>query len=374
MRLVAALFALLLATAASAERRVALAIGNGGDGVQLAPGSVAPLEVAEVAVVPPATAAPCGGVVVAPLGSRAPGVLSRDESCALKPGMEFRECADCPAMVVVPSGSFTMGSPAGEAGRDADESPLHDVAFAKSFAVGRSHVTRGEFAAFVAATGYDPGTKCWTFEDGEFGERDGRSWRYPGFAQSDAHPAACLNFEDASAYVAWLGKRTGVAYRLPSESEFEYAARGQTRPGAYPAYFFGADAKDFCRFGNGADATAKRKVPGASGWIVLPCDDGHAHTSPAGSFPANPFGLSDMHGNVWQWLEDCWHDSYEASGERAPVDGSAWTATGDCDLRVLRGGAWDGYPGVLRAANRDRDPRDYRNDRAGLRVARTLNP
>ena len=173
--------------------------------------------------------------------------------------------------------------------------------------------------------------------------------------------------------MAWVGRRTGASYRLLSEAEFEYSARGKTRPGSYPAYFFGADAKDFCRYGNGMDTTGKRKVPGVT-WTVLPCDDGYAYTSPVGSFAANPFGLSDMHGNLWQWVEDCWHEGYEEKGEKPPIDGSAWTTTGDCGRRVVRGGSWSNQPGYLRAAVRSRNPRANRSSGSGLRVARTLNP
>ncbi|MGP0058819.1 MAG: SUMF1/EgtB/PvdO family nonheme iron enzyme [Beijerinckiaceae bacterium] len=324
-------------------------------------------KVAVVVPPPPAISARCGGAVLASLGSRAAAPLSVEEECALKPNDEFKECATCPPMVVVPPGSFTMGSPATEPGRFDNEGPQHVVSFAKSFAVGKFQVTRDEFAAFVNETAYDAGSKCWTFEEGKAEERSGRSWRNPGFAQTGAHPVACLNWNDAQAYVAWLAKKTGKTYRLLSESEWEYAARGQTLPGAYPRYFFGDAEKDMCRYGNGADQTAKEKVPGLI-WAVVPCNDGYAYTSPVGSFLPNAFGLYDMHGNVWQWVEDCYAENYQG----APTDGSAKT-TGECSRRVLRGGSWNYNPRYLRAALRFWLIPVNRYDSYGFRLARTLN-
>ncbi|MGO9004561.1 MAG: SUMF1/EgtB/PvdO family nonheme iron enzyme [Beijerinckiaceae bacterium] len=314
---------------------------------------------------PPVVTGPCGGAVLASLGSRAAAPLSAREECALKPKDEFKECANCPPMVVVPPGSFTMGSPASEPGRFDNEGPQHVVSFAKPFAVGKFQVTRDEFAAFVNETGYDSGSPCWTFAEG----RSNRSWRNPGFAQTGSHPATCLSWNDAQAYAAWLATKTGKTYRLLSEAEWEYVARGQTQPGKYPRYFFGDDEKDMCRYGNGADQTAKEKVPGAQGWTVVPCNDGYAYTSPVGSFQPNAFGLYDMAGNVLQWVEDCSADTYQG----APTNGSAMT-TGDCSRRVLRGGSWIINPQFLRAAGRIGNSPDHRSNDVGFRLARTLNP
>jgi formylglycine-generating enzyme required for sulfatase activity len=243
-------------------------------------------------------------------------------------------------MVVVPPGSFTMGSPASEPGRIDTEGPQHVVSFARAFAVGKFPVTRDEFEAFVNETGYDARSICLTIEDGgKVEERWDRSWRNPGFAQTGSHPATCLAWNDANAYAAWLGKKTGKTYRLLSEAEWEYAARGQTRPGTYPRYFFGDDERDMCQYGNGADQTAKEKVPwNWASFHFFPCNDGYAYTSPVGSFQPNTFGLYDMHGNVWQWVEDC-----TAGYEEAPNDGTANGATkliGDWCPRTLRGGSF----------------------------------
>jgi formylglycine-generating enzyme required for sulfatase activity len=220
-------------------------------------------------------------------------------------------------MVVVPAGSFRMGSRKNEKGRDGNEGPLHPVTIGRPFAVGRFEVTVDQFAAFVKDSGYDTGTTCDVWQDGKWTERPGRSWRDPGFPQSSAHPAACVSWDDAKAYAALLSRMTGKPYRLPSEAEWEYAARA----GTATRYHFGDDENDLCCHGNGGDQKARRDIAGADSWTVLPCSDGHAYTAPVASFPANGFGLHDVHGNVWEWTEDCWHDSYTG----APSDGSAWT-------------------------------------------------
>jgi formylglycine-generating enzyme required for sulfatase activity len=291
--------------------------------------------------------------------------LSAAQERALKPGDGFKECEACPEMVVVPAGAFALGSPADEEGRDDTEGPRHRVRIALPFALGKFELTVDQFAAFVKETGHDTGSICDVWQDGRWDERPGYSWRTPNFAQSGAHPAACLSWDDAQAYLAWLSRKTGHAYRLPTEAEWEYAARA----GTTTRFHFGDDDKDYCRHGNGADQTARDEVPGAQGWSVLSCRDGHAYTAPVGSFAANAFGLYDTHGNVFEWVEDCWNESYAG----APADGSAWLS-GDCTIRVQRGGAW-GYPrSYLRAAVRGRQPQGYRYINAGMRAARTLGP
>jgi formylglycine-generating enzyme required for sulfatase activity len=313
---------------------------------------------------------PCGGgAVTVSLASRCATPLSAAAERGLKPKDSFKECDNCPEMVVVPAGSFTMGSPIRETGRFNDEGPQHTVKVGKPLAAGKFHVTVDQFSAFVTETGYDPGSKCWTFEDGKGEERSGRSLLNPGFTQGGSHPAVCLNWSDAKAYVDWLARKTGKTYRLLTEAEWEYAARARTVPGVYPRYSFGNDEKDLCSYGNDADQTAKTSIPGAKDWTVAACNDGYAYTSPVGSFAANGFGVHDMQGNVWQWTEDCYHDSYAG----APSDGSAWT-TGDCGRRVVRGGSWSNDPKSLRSASRYRDTPDYRDFNLGFRVGRTLTP
>jgi formylglycine-generating enzyme required for sulfatase activity len=311
--------------------------------------------------------APCNSAAAADsLSSRVALPLSHEEECALRPKDVFKECDTCPEMVVVPAGRFTMGSPETEKDRAKSEGPLHEVTIARPFAVGRFHVRVEQFAAFVADAHRDVGARCSTFEGGKVEERQGRSWRNPGFAQEQSHPAVCLSWNDAEAYVDWLSRKTGKEYRLLTEAEWEYAARARTEPGAYPRFWFGNEEEDLCRHGNGADEATKAVV-GTVGWRFAPCDDGNAYTSPAGSFDPNDFGLYDMAGNAWQWTADCWNDSYGG----APSDGSA-RVTGDCSRRVIRGGAWSYHPGFLRAAARNWNPSGGRGGIIGLRVGRAL--
>jgi formylglycine-generating enzyme required for sulfatase activity len=283
-------------------------------------------------------------------------------------GQSFRDwtagwepCPQCPEMVVVPGGNFTMGSPKSEQGRS-DEGPQHQVTIAKPFAVGKFAVKRSEFAAFVGETGYKTEGGCNRFISKWELVQD-RSWRLPpSFQQNESHPVVCVDWDDAKAFVAWLSKKTGKPYRLLSEAEWEYAARA----GTTTKYYFGDDDNDFCRYGNVADQTGKKS---ASDWTALSCNDGYTYTAPVGSFSPNKFGLYDMLGNARQWVEDCYHASYEG----APADGSAWTL-GDCNRRVLRGSAWNTTPAGIRTANRNWSKTDFRTYTQTLRVARTLAP
>jgi formylglycine-generating enzyme required for sulfatase activity len=264
--------------------------------------------------------------------SRAAVPLTADQERALKPGDSFSECSDCPEMVVVPSGSFMMGSPAGEAGRLVSEGPQRLVSIARPFAVGKFEVTRGEFAAFARENDHAIDDKCYTVEGAGWLERAGRSFRNPGFAQDDRHPVVCVSWEDASAFVAWLSKKTGKTYRLLTEAEWEYAARA----GSSTRYHFGNSERDACTYGNVADETAKQGIRD-NDWMVAGCRDGYIHTAPVGSYRPNAFGLFDMHGNVWEWVQDCASGNYSS----APTDGSVGTV-GRCNSynRVRRGGSW----------------------------------
>jgi formylglycine-generating enzyme len=253
-----------------------------------------------------------------------------------------------------------MGSPSGEKDRSDDEGPTHQVTIGASFAVGKLAVTRGQFAAFVNDSGYTPGTSCTTITPADTLESAGKSFRDPGFKQDDSHPAVCISWDDANAYVAWLGKKTGKAYRLLTEAEYEYADRAGTQT----PYWFGSDGDKLCGYANGADATLNTQFTSAD---TATCKDGYVYTAPGGSFAANDFGLYDMAGNVWEWTEDCYHESYDG----APGDGSAWTA-GDCSERVLRGGSWVSNPQYLRSASRGGSSTGGRLYSYGFRVARTL--
>ena len=277
-----------------------------------------------------------------------------------KAGKIFRDCSSCPEMVVIPSGSFAMGSPDSEDGRASDEKPVHRVNVA-TFALGTTEITRGQFAAFVKKSKYSTGDKCWTHENGKVEERYG-NWREPGYPQDDKHPVVCINWDDAKAYANWLSRKTGKKYRLPTEAEWEYSARATTSTARY----FGGNPDEACGYANVADKTAQAQIHGASSWSVFNCTDGFVYTAPVGRFKANAFGLKDMLGNVWEWTEDGYHESYEG----APTDGSAWQ--GDGDKRVLRGGSWNNGPRNVRAAVRNSYKPALRFSFFGFRLARKL--
>ena len=292
------------------------------------------------------------------------GGLAALGSCKTVPtaGDRFRDCAECPEMVVLPAGSYRMGSPSHEQWRVGDEGPVHEITIAAPFAIGRHEVTVAEFGRFVDETGYSAGSSCWTLENGDWEPHAGLG--NPGFGQDGRHPVACVSWDDAQAYAAWLSRETGEKYRLPSESEWEYAARA----GTATARYWGEGESGQCRHANGADASLKERYSDWR-WVVASCRDGHVHTVPVGSFAANGWGLHDMLGNVSEWTEDCWNGSYAG----APSDGSAWEY-GDCARRVLRGGSWHEGPRYLRSADRSWNDAGVRNGRVGFRVARTLAP
>jgi formylglycine-generating enzyme required for sulfatase activity len=292
--------------------------------------------------------------------------LSDCQERGLKTGDEFKECEDCPAMIVIPAGSFTMGSPDGSQDRYPDEGPQRLVTIAQPFAVSKFAVTYDQFAAFVRNTNHDAGSQCWTFEEGK-GEVRERSWRNPGFPTVGNQPVVCLSWNDAKAYVTWLSSKTGNPYRLPTEAEWEYAARGRTEPVPYTRWFFGDDENDLCRYGNSMDHTARISIEANQTWPFAECSDGYAYASPVGSFMPNNFGLYDMVGNAWQFTEDCYHDSYAG----APSDGSAWT-TGECVRRTNRGGGWSVFPKNLRTPMRGRTLPEDRFTSTGIRLVRTL--
>ncbi|MCI0600845.1 MAG: formylglycine-generating enzyme family protein, partial [Beijerinckiaceae bacterium] len=233
-----------------------------------------------------------------------PYVLNPDVERALKPRDSFRECANgCPEMVVVPAGEFTMGSPSDEKGRY-DEGPQHKVSIAGLFAVSRFEVTFADWDACVSVGGCP--------QEGRAGDAGwGRGTR----------PVIYVSWDDAKAYVAWLSRMTGKEYRLLTEAEWEYAARA----GTATAYSWGDEPGKGNANCNGCGSEWDGKQP-----------------APAGSFKPNAFGLYDMHGNVWEWVEDTPHANYEG----APRNGSAWVEGAESTSRVVRGGSWGGNPRV----------------------------
>jgi len=264
-------------------------------------------------------------------------------------------------MVVLPAATFAMGSaPSGAMAGDADERPQHTVAIKTAFAMSRTEITRGDYRRFVAATGYVDGSACIAWNGAADVLEEGRGWRNPGYRQTDSHPVVCVSWADAPAYVAWLSRTTGQRYRLPSEAEWEYAARG----GTISDYFWGASVDTGCDYANAADLTARDVF---SDWSVMNCRDGYVHTAPVARFKANGFGLYDTAGNVWEWVEDCDHDSYVG----APEDGSPWGGEAGC-RRIFRGASWRYFATSMRPANRHRDAATVRYFSIGFRVVREL--
>jgi formylglycine-generating enzyme required for sulfatase activity len=266
-----------------------------------------------------------------------------------------------PKLVVISPGEFMMGAPKSETESLDHERPQHRVVISYSFAVGKYHVTRGEFAQFVTETKYNAKESgCLGYTGGGFENKPQYHWENPGFPQADNHPVVCVNWRDANAYVVWLRHKTGKRYRLLSEAEWEYAARA----GTTTTYWWGGNLEAGCSSANIADKSAKPEFPE---WGIANCSDGYVFTSPVGSFGANPAGLYDMTGNAWQWLSDCWNHHYL----HAPANGAAWQS-GLCGVRVLRGDAWNDKPRGLRSAYRARSTLTARSAGIGFRVARDL--
>jgi formylglycine-generating enzyme required for sulfatase activity len=254
-----------------------------------------------------------------------PGVVRAPSRSVGGPGSVFRDCANCPEMVVIPAGSFQMGDLSG--GGAANEKPVHGVTISRSFAVGKFEVTFSEWDACVSSGGCSH-------------RPDDRGWG------RDRRPVIYVSWDDAQSYIKWISAKTGKGYRLLSESEWEYVARA----GSTTEYPWGSEVGS-----NRANCSGC-----GSSW------DG-TQTAPVGSFSSNRFGLHDTVGNVWEWVGDCWNWSYAG----APSDGSAQTG-GDCSRRVLRGGSWSIGPRYVRSADRDGARSAGRGSDFGFRLARTL--
>jgi formylglycine-generating enzyme required for sulfatase activity len=280
------------------------------------------------------------------------------EPSAAKPGTVIRDCADCPSVTVLPAGQFEQGADASERSAPGLEKPRHRVRINYPFAISTTDITVEDFQKFVAAGGRDV-QGCETY-DGEWKHRPAASWADPGFAQSEHHPVTCISWNDAVAYAEWLSAKSGHRYRLPSASEWEYAARA----GDESARSWSADATAVCANANVADRSAERRFPG---WAVFPCDDGYVYTAPAGSFHPNALGLQDMLGNVLVWTEDCWQADYVGS----PSDGSP-RVEGDCREHEVRGASWFTAPAAVSASYRNHFAADYRTSSLGFRLVREV--
>jgi formylglycine-generating enzyme required for sulfatase activity len=257
-----------------------------------------------------------------------------DSPCLERKG-GFKDCPECPEMVVVPAGEVMMGSQTLESGRAGNEGPRRTVTIEKRFAAGKFETTFEEWGACLRAGAckHTPGDQGWG---------------------KDRHPVVNVSWEDAKEYVAWLSKRTGLIYRLLTEAEWEHAARA----GTVTAFSTGASITS-----NDANFDGGHTYGGSSKGYYS------KSTVEVGSFQPNAFGLYDMHGNVWEWVEDCWHADYKGG----PADGSAWTTRCNERSRVLRGGSWIDPPRILRSAYRSRNVPAYRGGTVGFRVARTLD-
>ena len=261
-------------------------------------------------------------------------------------------------MTVLPVGRFKQGAAAAQSGSTSFEKPLHWVNIAQPFAMSTNAVTVNEFQQFIAATGRD--MQGCDIYDGGWTHRIKNSWKNPGFPQSGVHPVTCASWSDAQAYAQWISAKTGHRYRLPSASEWEFAARA----GGEAVQPWNSNGSDACANANVADQSAAHRYPG---WSVFGCRDGYVYTAPVGSFKANSFGLNDMLGNVLQWTQDCWNANYAG----APIDGSA-RLDGNCAERELRGGSWFSTPAYVRANYRNHFAVGYRASSVGIRLVRDI--
>jgi formylglycine-generating enzyme required for sulfatase activity len=248
-------------------------------------------------------------------------------------------------MVAVPAGKFMMGTSAASGTQASnDETPQHGVTIAKPFALGRFEITLDDWKACVSDGG------CSTNSSDKGDKR---------------RPVTKISWDDVERqYIPWLSRKTGYAYRLPTEAEWEYAARGGPSSPAGQNFSFGNDQSRICEYGNSADLSAREA---RGGWIESACKDGFPETAPVGSLKPNALNLYDMHGNVWEWVQDCWNGNYQ----NAPHDGSAWTK-GNCSLRVIRGGSWAAEANALRSADRGWNRPNAGSNSIGFRVARSL--
>lgn len=298
-------------------------------------------------------------------------VLGTLAACSMTPakpavGKVFRDCPTCPQMVVVPPGEFDMGEAQGNE-PDRYEGPVHHVRINRAFAVGRFELTNGEYREFVKATGHKTaGTGCNVFLGNSVVTPPGTSWADPYYGRpiADDEPVACIRWSDAQSYVNWLAGRTGKKYRLLTEAEWEYAARAGTQ-GRFT--WDASDMSQACKVANTHDlsgAKSSDKLP----YAPVNCDDGYQGVAPVGRFAPNSFGLYDMIGNVWEWVEDCYQMPYAAQ----PADGSAQLAVG-CDRRGARGGSWRTDIARNRPGFRGRDPEALTSQIFGTRVARDLD-
>ena len=315
--------------------------------------------------------------LLAMIAAAAAGLTFTAGAASAKPaGEPFRDCENCPELMPLAPGAFTMGASLEEEASHGLSAPirgrsfpLRRVTFRKGFAMGRYPVTVAQYRAFVDETGYKGSDGCYNqrYYDGHFiYERAlGYTWRSPGYQQDDRHPVVCVSGEDGEAYAAWLSRKTGKSYALPNEAQYEYALRA----GTTTSFFWGTDQRDAraCEYSNQPDLEQGRAMGDAPMGPAyrFQCSDGYAWTSPVGSFKPNPWGLYDMQGNIWEWAADCWNENFTG----APTDGSTWM-TGDCDARPSRGGSFGNAAHSAYAGVRAPRHMGYNGHSWGFRVVR----
>jgi formylglycine-generating enzyme required for sulfatase activity len=279
-----------------------------------------------------------------------------EPAAVLKSGDVFRDCPTCPLMTVLAAGSYTRGSAAGEADAQPSEQPALAVTIPAPFAAGVHEVTVGEFAEFARENARSA-EGCAVY-DGEWKLAAATNWRNATPGQQSTHPVSCVSWRDANDYAAWLSKRTGFTYRLPSATEWEYFARAGST--ALPW----SDPAAACASANVADQSGAERYPG---WTAFACKDGFVHAAPVGSFPPNAFGLTDTLGNVFEWTQDCWRPDYS----QPPSQGAA-APEGDCTQHETRGGSWFTPPAYVRPAYRNRFETGYQASTIGFRLVREI--
>ena len=294
------------------------------------------------------------------------------ETVSLEPGAVFRDCADCPEMVVIPPGTFQMGSDHMEQMRDDElrpEGPIRMINIPRPFAAGRFEITKADYTRFVSATGYAPVDLCvsWAGRD----PVEGVHWLDPGLGRppADNEPVVCVTWRDSKAYVDWLAEDTGQPYRLLTEAEWEFVSKA----GSKAIWPWGTDGSRICEYGNVFDESGLREprsvLNSNASATAAQCDDGYMLVAPVGQYAPNAFGLYDTIGNVWEWTEDCSPILYA----EAPLNGAAYQVSGICEKRAVRSGSWRTRLSRHRPTFRGRDPENLGYYMFGLRVARDIN-
>ncbi|WP_298503805.1 formylglycine-generating enzyme family protein [uncultured Maribacter sp.] len=288
-------------------------------------------------------------------------------------GQLFRDCDQCPEMVVIPSGSVYVGSYEEEIGRKKGERKRVLATIANSFALAKTEVTLGQYRVFMEETKYksnqafykgEPLVGCNYFDGKSYGYVAEHNWKNPGYPQRETDPVVCVSWSDADAYAQWLSKKTGRMYRVPSAVEFEYASRA----GSSSPWYWGTDPTEACDYANVGDRAFAKKFPTRASFS---CTDGYVFTTRVGRFKPNKFGLYDMVGNAWEWTSDC----FQKDLTNAPIDGSAWLENDnkECGARTPKGGSWISGIAWSRAAVRSRDGADYKSFMLGFRVAAEID-